>query len=453
MEQIQFDLVGRKILTVTELTVEIKTQLEGRFGSVWVEGEVSNHSVPASGHHYFTLKDEGAQIRCIMFRHQAMYSKFLPADGRKILAHARVTVYGPRGEYQLAVDRVEPLGVGALEIAFQELKGRLAAEGLFDPQRKQPIPEIPRKVGVVTSLSGAAIQDVIKTVTSRSKFVDLLIAPVRVQGEGAAAEIAEAIRLLDGPRNPWGRLDVIIIGRGGGSLEDLWAFNEEVVARAIAGCRTPIISAVGHETDFSISDFVADMRAETPTAAAQRVSPRQADIVQRLDVMRSRAVSSISAMMQQAQERLVGLRRALPDPRREIEHREMRLDELAARMQMQLGAAMNVYSEKLAGMGTRLKRAPLTERIHRKGDIVGDSMRRLQNAMRMRIVKVETSLQANAARLAALNPMAVLDRGYAVARRADGAIIKNSDQVNIGEDITITLSKGSLAAEVKKKEP
>jgi len=453
MSQMELEFAGPNPLTVSELTEQLKGLLEGHFGSVWVEGEVSNHGAPASGHHYFTLKDEGAQVRCIMFRHQAMYSNFLPEDGHKVLAHARISVYEPRGEYQLVVDRIEPLGVGALEIAFRELKEKLATEGLFDADRKKPVREFPRKVGVVTSGTGAAIRDILKTITSRSSLVDILVYPVKVQGEGAATQIAEAIKTLDSARNPWGKLDAIIVGRGGGSLEDLWAFNEEIVARAIAECRTPVISAVGHETDFSISDFVADERVATPTAAAQRVAPRQADIVHRFEVFRSRMGYTIDGILRHMEEKLIGLRRALPDPRRTIEERSIRLDELAARIERHLASEINLHAQNLGGLGTRLARAPLIERIDRRRAETDDAFRRLASSAAHRMDTADSSLRAVGARLGALNPLAVLDRGYAVARKEDGTIIRNQQQVQIGEDIKVTLSKGAVTAQVKKKEP
>ncbi len=447
------DIAGRKTLTVSELTAELKGLLEGRFGSVWVEGEVSNHSVPASGHNYFTLKDEGAQVRCIMFRHQAMFSKFNPEDGRKLLVHARVSVYEPRGEYQLVVDRIEPLGVGALELAFRELKERLAEEGLFDAVRKKPVPEFPRKVGVITSGTGAALRDILNTIMSRSRLVDVLVYPVRVQGKGAADQIANAIGALDDEGNPWGRLDVIVVGRGGGSLEDLWAFNEEISVRAIAACRTPVISAVGHETDYSISDFVADFRAATPTAAAQRVAPKQSDILGKLDVLRDAMRASIIGALRYGTERLVGLRRALPDPLKTMEERAIRLDELAARMERRLTGEIYLHSERIGWLGTRLRRAPLIERIDRRRTVAEDSFRRLETAAGRRMEDASASLSAIGARLGALNPLAVLGRGYAVARRNDGTIIKSTEQVRIGEDVKVTLAKGTLTALVKNKEP
>ncbi len=453
MDQMQFSDLGRKSYTVSEFTSHVKEVLEGRLGSVWVEGEISNHTRASSGHHYFSLKDESSQVRCIMFRNKTLYSKFLPEDGASVLVHAKVTVYEPRGEYQLVVDRIEPLGVGALEMAYRQLKEKLAAEGLFDPDTKQPIPGLPRKVGVITSGAGAAVRDIARTVLSRSNLVDLLIFPVKVQGEGAAEEIAEAIRALDGESNPWGRLDVIILGRGGGSLEDLWAFNEEVVARAVYACDTPTISAVGHETDFSISDFVADSRAATPTAAAQMVSPRRDDLLRALANMKSRMAAAMEGNLRHQAERLIGLKRALPDMARAVDDRAIRLDEMAARMHRAFMADMKYNTEKLSGLGTRLRRAPIAERLRRKRDVTDDMFRRLEASARNRLEMAERTLKADGARLSSLNPLAVLDRGYAVALDENGQIIKNAESVEVGDRVDVMLAKGRLNTVVKKKEP
>jgi exodeoxyribonuclease VII large subunit len=258
----------RRALTVSELTARVKILVEGAFAEVWVEGEVSNFRRHSSGHWYFTLKDEGAMLRCASFRMQNRLIRFTPEDGLTIRAHGRLSLYEARGEYQLIAEYMEPVGVGALQLAFEQLKRRLAAEGLFDIERKRPLPALPRRIGVVTSPTGAAVRDILRILKRRNEAVSILIAPVRVQGDGAATEIAEAIELL----NERDDVDVIIVGRGGGSVEDLWCFNEECVARAIFYSRVPVISAVGHETDFTIADFVADLRASTPSAAAEMVA-------------------------------------------------------------------------------------------------------------------------------------------------------------------------------------
>ena len=446
--------VPRRTYTVSELTAEIKALLDQKFGSVWVEGEVSNLRSPASGHSYFTLKDEDAQIRCVMFKYQARLLRFRIEDGQKLRLRARLGVYEARGEYQLVVDHAEPLGVGALDLAFRQLKERLAAEGLFDASRKKPVSLIPRKVGVVTSQTGAAIRDIVKTVRRRSRLVDLLLAPVKVQGEGSAREIANAIRLLDSDRNPWGRLDVIIIGRGGGSLEDLWAFNEEELARAIAASKTPIISAVGHETDFVISDFVADERCATPTAAAERVSPLQVDIERLLETHRSRMANALIALLRRFAERSAGLRRLIPDPRRDLENRALRLDDLIERFRYRLlDNIMNTRS-RLNLTGRMLVRAPLMERMERRVEKLDRARHSLEAGLNKRLERVSSDLMTRKTRLNAISPTAVLQRGYSIARKLpDGRILKDSRQVNRDDRVEITLHQGKIRGKVEETDP
>ena len=275
---------GRRVLTVSELTAAIEDQLEARFGGLWVEGEISNLRVHTSGHVYFTLKDEGAQLRAVLFRSRTRRLRFEPADGLHVLAFGSLDVYPARGEYQLVCEILEPKGLGALQLAFEQLKARLAAEGLFDAARKRPLPALPRRVGLVTSPTGAAVRDFLRVITRRFAGVHVVVYPVRVQGETAAPEIVQALRDL----NRLGGFDVLVLARGGGSLEDLWAFNEEIVARAIAESKIPVISAVGHETDVTIADFVADLRAPTPSAAAELVVREKAQLLAQLVSLRER---------------------------------------------------------------------------------------------------------------------------------------------------------------------
>jgi exodeoxyribonuclease VII large subunit len=305
LSQIPLQLIPeRKIYSVTELSREIKGMLEGKFPDVWVAGEVSNFRAAGSGHLYFTLKDASAQLRAVCFRNQAKYLKFKPQDGISVIARGRLSVYEARGEYQLYVEYLEPAGLGALQLAFEQLKAKLAAEGLFDPARKKPLPVLPRTVGIVTSPSGAAIRDILRVLRRRFRNMNALLYPVKVQGEGAAEEIAAGI----GYFGKHALADVLIVGRGGGSLEDLSAFNEEPVARAIAASRIPIISAVGHETDFTIADFIADLRAPTPSAAAELVVQRKQDFVSELDHRARRMTQVLRLKLSEARERLTGLR-------------------------------------------------------------------------------------------------------------------------------------------------
>lgn len=444
----------RRTYKVSELTAEIKTLLEQKFGSVWVEGEVSNLRSPSSGHLYFTLKDEAAQIRCVMFKYQARLLRFKIADGQKFVVRARMGVYEARGEYQLVVDSAEPLGVGALELAFRQLKERLAAEGLFDPSRKKPVPHIPRRVGVITSRTGAAIRDIVRTVKRRSKLVDLLLVPVRVQGEGSAREIANAIRLLNSDNNPWGGLDVIIIGRGGGSLEDLWAFNEEELARAVATSKIPVISAVGHETDFVITDFVADERCATPTAAAERVSPLQSDIERLLATHRSRMANALTGVIRNFTQQTIGLRRLIPDPRRDLENRAQRLDDIIERFQYRLRQNMITVHHHLNVTGHMLIRTPLRERMDRRREKLDRTRYLIEAGLNRRVEKALANLTGKKTRLEAINPLAVLQRGYAIARKLpEGQILKDSNQVSHDDRIEIILHKGKIRSRVEKTDP
>src|SRR5262245_31434710 len=302
-EEVQLPAPRRRILTVTELTAHVRTLLEERFFEIWVEGELSNCRVWNTGHLYFTLKDANAQIKGVMFRSSLRLLRFKPQDGLRVVARGRVSVYDPKGEYQIVCEHLEPEGLGALQLAFDQLKQRLAAEGLFDQARKRPLPALPRKIGIVTSLDGAAVRDIINVLRRRYANAHLVIRPTRVQGEGAALDIARGLRAIAKVKG----VDVILVGRGGGSIEDLWSFNQEVVARAIAGSPVPVISAVGHETDVTIADFVADVRAPTPSAAAEIVVARKDEFVARID----RLVRGVSAAMSSRTHRLESRLRAL----------------------------------------------------------------------------------------------------------------------------------------------
>ncbi|MFQ5691843.1 MAG: exodeoxyribonuclease VII large subunit, partial [Nitrospinota bacterium] len=325
-----FESARRQVYTVSTLTREIREHLESGYPDVWVEGEISNLRRPASGHLYFTLKDEGAQLRTVLFRMVGRRLRFEPEDGLKVLARGRITVYEPRGEYQLSVDHLEPMGLGPLELAFQQIRDRLEKEGLFDPERKRPLPFLPERVGVVTSISGAAVRDILRVLHERFPGAGVLIAPVRVQGEGAAREIAGAIAAL----NRQDDVDVIIAGRGGGSIEDLWAFNEEVVARAIAASEIPVISAVGHEIDFTIADFVADVRAPTPSAATELAVPKARELSSRVRELDGRMASSVAAQVRALRRDLAALlgRRPFRRPLAGIHDRQQAVDLLSDRL-------------------------------------------------------------------------------------------------------------------------
>jgi exodeoxyribonuclease VII large subunit len=436
---------GRRIFTVSELTALVKAQLEAAFGDVWVEGEVSNLRCPPSGHLYFSLKDRAGQLRAVCFRSGGRRLKFVPADGRAVLARGRLTVYEPRGDYQLIVDYLEPVGLGALQAAFEQLKERLAAEGLFDATRKRPLPALPRRVGIVTSPTGAAIRDMLTVLARRFANLHVVINPVPVQGEGAAVRIAEAIDEL----NALGLADVIIVGRGGGSLEDLWAFNEEAVARAIARSKVPVISAVGHETDVTIADFVADLRAPTPSAAAEVVVKTKTELTGRVDQLRQALLRSWRLAIERRRDHVRHERRALIDPQRAIEAALQRADELGERLRSALPRVLQRRREQMAGLSQRCRtRSPL-ELIRSMLLRLGQSRERLARRMQNQDQLARARVEHHLAQLRALSPLAILSRGYSVARRlSDGRILRSAEGVAPGEHIVVLLHEGELRTRV-----
>ena len=344
-----FPQLTQEVYSVSLLTQAIKDHLEARFHSLWVEGEISNFRVPSSGHFYFTLKDESAQIRAVMFRSRNLTLPFLPEDGLQVICRANLSVYPPRGDVQLIVESMEPKGQGALQLAFEALKRRLAEKGLFAAERKRPLPFLPRVVGIVTSPTGAALRDMLKVLWRRFPNLEIRFCPVRVQGDRAKHEIAEAIRTL----NLDGMSDVIMVARGGGSLEDLWAFNEEDVALAIAESRIPIVSAVGHEVDFTIADFVADVRAPTPSAGAEMIVPEKATLLQGLSAVENRLWRASGRGLENRREGLSRLSRRLPVPGRRVQDGYLRLDELSERLQGAVRRGHHASAIRLDNMRTR----------------------------------------------------------------------------------------------------
>lgn len=437
----------RPILTVAQLTGLIKDCLEGGFPDVWVEGEISNFKPQPSGHTYFTLKDTSSSIRAVIFRSYARFLKFQPRDGDRVIVRGHLSVYEPRGEYQLVVDYLEPKGIGALQVAFEQLKERLKKEGLFDEARKRPIPCLPRRVGVVTSPSGAAVRDIITVLSRRFANIEVLIYPVRVQGEGAAAEIAGAIDYL----NTRDDIDVLIVGRGGGSLEDLWAFNEEVVARAVALSRIPVISAVGHETDFTIADFVADLRAPTPSAAAEMVVKSKAEFAERLRGLESRLIMSAGSRIQLLRHRLAASRKAVVEPGRQVNFLVQRLDDLRARLLTGSVARVRREREALASLQRLIFLKMPAESVRVNQRRLTDCGRRLETALRYRLGLWRGGLEKAAATLDSLSPLATLGRGYAVARLVpSGVVLRDIRQVRSGDDVTLLLTNGELLCGVKE---
>jgi exodeoxyribonuclease VII large subunit len=414
---------GRAVLTVSELTRRLQEVLEERFPAVWVEGEISNYRLYGSGHAYFTLKDAESQIRAVLFRNRGRRIKFEPADGLHVMAFGSIEVYPQRGEYQLVIELLEPKGLGALQLAFEQLKARLQAEGLFDQARKRELPRFPRKIGVVTSTGGAAIRDVLRVITRRFGELHIVIAPCRVQGDGAAEEIAQGVRDL----NLLTGVDVIILARGGGSLEDLWAFNEEVVARAIAGSKVPVVSAVGHEVDYTIADFVADLRAPTPSAAAELVVREKQAVVDSLGQLRAR------------------LERLAARPLRDLERR---VDELTARLRREMRGELGRAEHRVALATRALRASDPVARVARDRHRLENLQSRLVAGLHRRRDRARYALQTVVGRLDSLSPLAVLGRGYSLTRTATGEIVHRAAQVDVGDAIRVLLQRGSLDARV-----
>ena len=437
---------GRRVFTVSELTRAVKDTLEGRFGGLWVEGEISNLRVHTSGHVYFTLKDEEAQVRAVLFRSRMRRVRFEPADGLHVLAFGRLDVYAVRGEYQLVCEVLEPKGLGALQLAFEQLKARLAAEGLFDAGAEAAAPRrCPRRVGLVTSPTGAAVRDFLRVVTRRFAGLQVLVCPVRVQGDTAAGEIAEALGTL----NRRGDLDVIVLARGGGSLEDLWAFNEEAVARAIAASKIPVISAVGHETDVTIADFVADLRAPTPSAAAELVVREKAELVRQLATLRHPAPPRDGAAHRAARRPA----RRHPAPPRPHGSRAGRsgtgrgawttsAPASAAPMTRHATRSRERLDRAARALRPALLRAPVRHRRQLAAQLGG----RLERALRGETARRRRAVEALAARLDSLSPLACLARGYAIALSPAGEVVTRADRVRVGERLAVRLREGASGA-------
>lgn len=434
---------GRAIYTVSRLNQEVRLLLEGVFPLIWVEGEVSNFSRPSSGHCYFSLKDKDAQVRCAMFRNTALKLRFQPKDGVHVLLRARVGLYPARGEFQLVVEHMEEAGDGRLRRAFEELKLRLQREGLFDPARKRPLPPLPRRLGIVTSPTGAAIHDVLTVLKRRFPALPVLIYPAPVQGDGAAAKIAEAIRLAD----QRAEVDVLLVTRGGGSLEDLWAFNEEAVARAIHACSIPVVAAIGHEIDVTIADLVADQRAPTPSAAAEMISPDAAAWMAQLVRQDLRLQQLLRLRLSRLAERLDWLRRRVQQhhPQRRLQDASQRLDGLQLRLEQRLRLHLRELALRQNSASERLLRRSPQLQIDALRSRADDLHRRLTLATQHQLQARRQRLAFNAHRLETVSPLATLARGYAVVRRQpDGAVLHRAADTAAGERIVAKLAEGEL---------
>ncbi|OPY92252.1 MAG: Exodeoxyribonuclease 7 large subunit [Syntrophaceae bacterium PtaU1.Bin231] len=446
----------KEILSVTELTERIRDLLESGFDVLQVEGEVSNLRRPGSGHIYFTLKDDKSAIRAVLFRSHfppfrqvgsAQLQAFELEEGMRIVCRGRLGVYQARGEYQLIVEKVEPQGLGALQKAFEQLKARLAAEGLFDAEKKKPIPFLPARIGVVTSPTGAVIRDILTVTRRRFSSVNILVAPVRVQGPEAPREIAAALRLLQSMES----IDVIIVARGGGSLEDLAPFNDEAVARAIFACPVPVISAVGHETDFTIADFVADLRAPTPSAAAELAVPSRTELAGLLKTLRRRLVLAERGRRQTFADRLDFSRQRLRDPKRRIAEIRMDLDGSLERIRQLAGRCVETARRNLGEAGLRLRYRHPAGRIG-EGRIALEQRKRNMVSEILRFVeRNRNTADGLTALLQSLSPLAVLNRGYAIVRTVPGGrIVRRPADARCGEDVDMKLASGGLRATVKE---
>jgi exodeoxyribonuclease VII large subunit len=440
------------LYTVSELTADIRAALEMGFSDVRVEGEISNCRVWNTGHLYFTLKDAGAQIRAVMFRSAARLLKFKVQDGQHVIARGRLGVYDAKGEYQIVCESLEPRGLGALQLAFDQLKRRLAAEGLFDQARKRPLPLLPRKIGLVTSLDGAAVRDVLSVLGRRYPKAHIVIRPARVQGDGAAPDLSRALGAVG--RVPG--VDVVLLVRGGGSIEDLWAFNEEMVARAIVRCGVPVISGVGHETDVTIADFAADLRCATPSAAAETVVARRDEFVERIDRHLERVRAALDRRLLGARSRVHALesRRGLAAVRASVAMRGRHVMELGQAVQRAMSERVARDGRRIAVLGRSLARHDPRERLARTRGRLATLDAQLLAGIQRRQQRTTAHFSASVGRLHSLSPLAVLGRGYAVCW--DGArarIIRRAVDVSAGDAVRVTLGEGEIVCDVTRIEP
>ena len=433
-----------RALTVSELTHQARHLLESSFMQVWIEGELSGFSRPSSGHWYFTLKDRKSQVRCAMFRGANQRIRELPRDGDQIRIRGKVTLYESRGDFQIIAEHLEPAGLGPLQQAYEELRNRLQAEGLFDRSRKSPLPSLPGHIGIVTSPTGAAIHDILTVLARRCPAIPVTLYPTAVQGKAATAEIVRAIELAQAHNVA----DVLIVGRGGGSLEDLWCFNEEAVARAIAACPIPTVSAVGHEVDFTIADFVADLRAPTPSAAAETVSPDQQDWLRQITKQEHRLTNAARQRLKTLDTKLRHLEARLRDPRRELQEKSQRMDELELRLEKAVHRYLERRSVQSQHLGRRLvMQSPRTRLADARRNLTQVN-ERLHHSLRLYLKHQQETLEHNAQALNLVSPLATLGRGYAIIRNQDGQIVRQAAVLSEGEEISARVADGSVMAKV-----
>jgi exodeoxyribonuclease VII large subunit len=450
-KQLTFNLQPtRPIFTVSELTAKIRDLLAKNFMDILVQGEISNCREAQSGHIYFTLKDDRAQVRCVFFKQQQRGIKFRPEDGLHVTVRGSISVYEQRGEYQIYVEKIDLVGQGALQLAFEQLKKRLEGEGLFDPKRKKPLPLLPSRIGIITSPRGAAVRDVVRILTRRFPNVHLTVYPVRVQGEGSAEEIVKALKFFNARKI----VDVLILARGGGSMEDLWSFNEEIVARAIFASEIPVISGVGHETDFTIADFVADLRASTPSAAAELVVQTRAEFDKHIADLRETLAGLVRYRLLELSRRVheLSARRGFRRPLDLLRQQRQRADEMTSRLALGLRARLEQSRKRftaahlrIVSFDFRVKISAFRLRLEKRTADLGVRIERFLRAKRDRLEKLTLQLQER-------SPLRVLERGYAIATDAAGNLLRDAAQVTLGDTVAIQLHRGRLITELRKKE-
>jgi exodeoxyribonuclease VII large subunit len=444
-----FSTPGRKVWLVRDLVAAVRTRVEREYSDIWVEGEISNFRAHDSGHLYFTLKDENSQIRAVMFRSQARLLRFRPEDGMHVVLRGRVTVFEGRGELQLAAEYLEPKGAGALQVAFEQLKAKLESEGLFDAARKKPVPPFPRCIGIVTSPQAAALRDILNILRRRHHTASVLIYPAQVQGETAATEVSSGVKYFNRAKN----VDVIIVARGGGSAEDLAAFNHEGLARTIAGSRIPIISAIGHETDFTIIDFVADLRAPTPSAAAELVIRSLQEVEEQAGSLRLRLARAMRYRLLMAKQTLteVAQHGAFARMMEGINQRQQRLDDLRFRLEKSERKLIEKHHRKWEQVSAAIRHYDARRVLAGMRRDLAAHATAITSAVHTLLLRRRSRLDQLAHQLKALSPVAILERGYALVFDSSGRLIKNSAQVERGDEISARLAHGSLTAKVEKK--
>lgn len=434
------------VLSVSQLNRQSKELLETYLHNVQVSGEISNLSRPASGHWYFTLKDQRAQVRCAMFKSRTQYLKFVPKEGEQVLINASVGLYEARGDYQLIVNGMQSAGEGALKLAFEQLKARLYEEGLFNPDNKKPLPKHPRHLGVITSPTGAAIKDILSVLKRRFPNLPISIYPTQVQGEAAAVQISQAIERANRDKV----CDVLIVGRGGGSLEDLWPFNEEMVARAIFNSQIPIISAVGHEVDVSISDYAADLRAATPSAAAELVSPDRFEWLGRFEQLERSLTRIMQNRLSQQRFNLLQLVKRLRHPKDKLQENMQRLDMAQIRLNNSLQRQLSSQQAHLTGLSHRLQSNKPDKQITQMKQAVQHLQQRMQHSVQLKLQDFKNRLARQAEVLNAVSPLSTLSRGYAIVTTESGEAVRTSSQVKVGDTVTAKLHEGSFSCSVEQ---